>query len=104
MDLSRSEADAIGADHAQRSRFDAADLQSACRLPIAPTDGLVGSLERKRLQLYLVLILADTAVLFGTFLASTAIYYGSSVNISQIKDGLAASLPAAANLSDGCPV
>ena len=88
MDLSRSEADAIGADHAAEVTFDTADLQSARRLPIAPTDGLVGSLERKRLQLYLVLILADTAVLFGTFLASTAIYYGSAVNISQIKDGL----------------
>nr|WP_237392324.1 sugar transferase [Aurantiacibacter rhizosphaerae] len=86
--MSRGDPNVIHAGDAAEVTFDTADLQATRRHPIAPTDGLVGSLERKRLQIYLFLILADTAVLFGTFLAATAIYYGSAIDINLIQDGL----------------
>ena len=90
MDLSRSEAKAtrVEAESSADVEFDAADLALPRKLPVAPTDGLAGSLERKRLQLYLVLILADMAVLFGAFFLSTAIYYGDALSLALVKGGL----------------
>jgi exopolysaccharide biosynthesis polyprenyl glycosylphosphotransferase len=43
-------------------------------LPRVPATGLAPSLERKRLRLYLVQMLADIAVLFGSFYAAGQLY------------------------------
>ena len=88
MDLSRSEAGTTYTERPADVAFDTADLASPRILPVAPPDGLTGSLERKRLQLYLVLILADTAILFATFIASTALYYGNSMTLPRLEGGL----------------
>mgnify|MGYP001410552715 CR=1 FL=1 len=44
------------------------------RLPAAPRNGLASSLERKRLQYYLVMMLADITLLFGSFAAASLAY------------------------------
>ena len=90
MDLSHSEAQATAAGNegAADVAFDTADVATPRKLPIAPVDGLAGSLERKRLQLYLVLMLADIAILFGSFVAAVAIYYGNSLTLPLVQSGV----------------
>jgi hypothetical protein len=44
------------------------------RLPRAPANGLALSLERRRLQFYLLLVLADVALILGSFAAANALY------------------------------
>lgn len=46
---------------------------SAPRLPRAPVNGLAMSLEARRLQFYLLLVLADVAVLLGSFALAVAV-------------------------------
>ncbi len=90
MDLRRSEAEAVvtETDLSDEITIGTVDEAAPRKLPIAPADGLAGSLERRRLQLYLVLILADTAILFGTFFGVTALYYGNALTRSLIESGL----------------
>ncbi len=58
------------------------------RLPAAPRNGLASSLERKRLQYYLVMMLADITLLFGSFAAASLAYHGSPFVYSQLQAGL----------------
>lgn len=44
------------------------------RLPRAPSQGLAMSLERRRLQCYMILVLADIGILLGSFALANAAY------------------------------
>ncbi len=57
--------------------------------PIAPANGLAPSLERRRLQFYLFLILADMAVLLGSFYVVRELYPAAAYSEGT---GLAGSL------------
>ncbi len=58
------------------------------RLPAAPRNGLAGSLERKRLKYYLLMILADASLLMASFLVATFAYYGGQASYLQMQSGL----------------
>jgi polysaccharide biosynthesis protein PslA len=48
--------------------------ESALRLPRAPANGLAMSLERRRLQFYLLLVLVDAALILGSFAVANALH------------------------------
>ena len=50
------------------------EADTTLRLPRAPSQGLAMSLERRRLQFYLVLVLADMGILLGSFALAGALY------------------------------
>lgn len=88
MDLLRQEesgtrtgtiiADGVEADEGLRSRL----------FPPAPADGLARSLERKRLQCYLFLLVGDIALLLATFLVATVLYYDVAPTLQQLDGGM----------------
>ena len=53
---------------------------AALRLPRAPANGIAMSLERRRLQFYLLLVVADVMMILGSFAAANALYPTAFVN------------------------
>ncbi|RJY09469.1 exopolysaccharide biosynthesis polyprenyl glycosylphosphotransferase [Aurantiacibacter aquimixticola] len=62
--------------------------QSRAQLPTAPENGLVRSLERRRLRAYLALLSGDVAILLGCFYAVSAIYLGTLTDWSRLDSGM----------------
>ncbi len=58
------------------------------RLPAAPQNGLANSLERKRLQYYLFMMLADIALLLASFIIVTAVYHQGLPIAPEMRSGL----------------
>nr|WP_305957360.1 exopolysaccharide biosynthesis polyprenyl glycosylphosphotransferase [Aurantiacibacter sp. 219JJ12-13]MDP5260696.1 exopolysaccharide biosynthesis polyprenyl glycosylphosphotransferase [Aurantiacibacter sp. 219JJ12-13] len=58
------------------------------RLPAAPRNGLTSSLEHKRLQFYLIMMLADVVILIASFFVMTLVYNNWDANSGQIDSGL----------------
>ena len=59
-------------------------------LPRAPQDGLASSLERRRLQSYMMLIVMDAALLLGCFALISAIYLGRSGDLAPVLQAMEA--------------
>jgi hypothetical protein len=72
------EISAVSVKPQEPNRFDvqapAIGEDAALRLPRAPANGLAMSLERRRLQFYLLLVLADAALILGSFAAANALH------------------------------
>lgn len=60
----------------------------ARKLPRPPTNGLARSLERRRLQFYLVMVVGDVALMLSAFMAFTFIYFGGIPTSQQADFGL----------------
>jgi len=88
MDLIRTEKNVVGTDELVEKQVTAPEPVVSKRLARAPENGLAPSLERKRLQVYLLVVTGDILFLFGTFLGLTALYYGGAPNQVQIEAGL----------------
>lgn len=58
------------------------------RLPAAPQNGLANSLEHKRLQYYLFMILADIVLLLASFIIATVAYHQGLPIAPEMKSGL----------------
>ncbi|WP_338241862.1 sugar transferase [Aurantiacibacter hainanensis] len=59
------------------------------RLPTAPRNGLAGSLERKRLQYYLLMLVSDIVILVSCFAVATIAYYGGIPISVVLRGGMA---------------
>ncbi len=88
MDLLYRDAQAISTEEGVQTSPVGNDAVNVCDLPKAPVNGLAVSLERKRLQFYTVLLLADVALLLGAFLLASVIYHGLTLQNVGIKTGL----------------
>lgn len=58
------------------------------RLPAAPVNGLAKSLESRRLQAYLALVVTDVAIILGSFYAVAAIYFTTLTKFALLEAGL----------------
>lgn len=56
------------------------DMEPVRRLPRAPSQGLAMSLERRRLQIYIGLVIADAILVLGCFALSTLLYHRTELN------------------------
>ncbi|WP_325049053.1 sugar transferase [Aurantiacibacter zhengii] len=59
------------------------------RLPVAPLNGLTNSLEHKRLQYYLLMMVADIALLLASYVIATIAYHQGVPIGPEMKSGLA---------------
>ncbi len=64
------------------------DSTTPAKLPPAPRNGLLPSLERKRLRAYLALLLGDVAILLGAFFADSVLYFGTVTNWALLEGGM----------------
>lgn len=88
MDLLRHENEQTRVEEPASTTMDAVDTQAARRLPRAPADGLARSLERRRLQFYLFLLVADVLLLQGSFAILTLVYFGGAPTAQQLDSGM----------------
>jgi len=61
---------------------------SARPLPRAPRNGLARSLERRRLQAYLALVIGDAAILLTVFYTVSAAYLGTLTDMGRLESGM----------------
>ena len=57
-------------------------------LQLVPTQGLLPSLERKRLQAYLALLAGDVVIILATFFAVSVLYFQTIENWSLLERGM----------------
>lgn len=88
MDLLRTKSEVSAEENREIRQACPAEPIISPRLPRAPENGLAPSLERKRLQLYMLMVVADVVLLFGSFLGATAVYYGGTLVWANIEMGL----------------
>jgi len=64
------------------------EVWSDTALPQAPENGLVRSLERRRLRAYLLHVAADAIILLTSFYAVSAMYFGTLTNAARLDSGM----------------